>query len=72
MYLTRGVNVANISSYTGRAANVVETQGRNQGVVLEQKGEWLADPSTSAEDSDLRLTRGGRREATRIGKGTSC
>lgn len=57
--------MANISSDTRSTTNIVEAQGGDVGVELEQKGQRLANSSASAEDGDLLLasSRGGEETA---------
>ena len=53
--------MANISSNTRCATDIVEAQGSDELVLLEKEGEGLSDTSASTEDGDLGLasSRGG-------------
>jgi len=48
-----GVDVAQISSNTGRVDNIVQGEVSDSGVVLEEKGERLANTTSSTENGNL-------------------
>ena len=64
------VDVADVGSDTGSTTNVVEAQGRDEGIALEKERERLSDSSTSTEDGDLGLATRGGGEGTRGLEGT--
>ena len=67
--LALGINVGDICGNAGSAADVVEAERGDEGVLLKEEGEGLADTSTGTEDGDLGLAgrRGG--EAAGLGEG---
>ena len=67
-----GIDVRDISSNTGSAADIVEVKGGDLGVELEEEGQGLADASAGAEDGDLVLAGGGRGELAGLGGERAC
>ena len=65
------VNVADISSDTGCTTDIIEAQGSDVLVELQEQRKRLANSSSGAEDGDLVLARRGRREAAGLGEGAS-
>ena len=61
--------MADVCGNAGRATDIVEAEKSDEGVALEQKRERLANTSASAEDGDLGVASGGRREAAGAGEG---
>lgn len=61
--------MAHISSNTRCAPDIVEAQGSNERVALEQEGEGLADTSSGTEDGNLGLAGSGRGEEAGRGGG---
>lgn len=55
--------MAHVCGYTGCAADIIEAQGGDEGVALEEEGEGLADASAGAEDGDLCVAGSGGGEA---------
>ena len=64
-HLAVGVNMANIGSNTGGAADIIEAQRGDERVVLEEQRERLANSSTGAENGDLGPVDRRRRELSR-------
>ena len=53
--LTGSVDMADISGDTRCAADIIQAQGRDQFVLLQEERQWLANTSASAEDGNLGL-----------------
>lgn len=62
--------MADIGGDTRRATDIVEAERGDEGVLLEEEGEGLADSSTGTEDGDLRLARRGGRKLAGLGERT--
>ena len=63
--------MANIGGDTGCTTDIVEAQGSDVLVKLQEQGKRLADSSSGAENGNLVLTRSGRRETASLREGTS-
>lgn len=70
-YFAWGIDVADICGDTRSTADVVKAQRGDELVLLEEKGERLADSSACAEDCDLGLAGGGRGELAGLGENAS-
>lgn len=72
VHLASSVDMADIGSNTGSAANIVEAELGDVRVELEEKGQGLADSSASAKDGNLGLTGSRRRELAGDGGDGTC
>lgn len=67
-YLAGSVDVADISSNTRSTTDIVEAEGGDELVLLEEEGEGLSDTSASTEHGDLGLASSRGRELAGVGE----